>query len=76
MGMREFEQNGEFSDIHEALLNQIRGRHGWLRMKVDAAAREGTRLATCEGGIYPVIMTTILFSMISYNLRNGLMRTL
>ena len=40
---REFEQSGEFSDIHEALINQICQRHDKLRMKVDAAARNGTR---------------------------------
>ena len=39
---REFEQNGEFSDVHEALISEIRQRQDKLRMKVDAAAREGT----------------------------------
>ena len=39
---REFEKNGEFSDIHEALISQIRQRQDKLRMRVDAAAREGT----------------------------------
>jgi len=38
---REFEQSGEFSDIHERLINEIRQRQDKLRMKVDAAAREG-----------------------------------
>ena len=38
---REFEQNGEFLDIHEALTSQIRQRQDKLRIKVDAAAREG-----------------------------------
>jgi len=38
---REFEQNGEFSDSHEALIIQIRQRQDKLRMRVDAAAREG-----------------------------------
>ena len=39
---REFEKNGEFSDVHEALISEIRQRQDKLRMKVDAAAREGT----------------------------------
>ena len=39
---REFEQNGEFSDSHEELISEIRQRQDKLRMKVDAAAREGT----------------------------------
>ena len=39
---REFAQTGEFSDVHEALISQIRQRHDELRTKVDAAAREGT----------------------------------
>jgi len=39
---REFAQTGEFSDVHEALISQIRQRHDKLRTKVDAAAREGT----------------------------------
>jgi hypothetical protein len=39
---REFTKNGKFSDIHEALISQIRQGHDKLRMKVDAAAREGT----------------------------------
>jgi len=38
---REFEQGGEFSDVHEALMSQIRQRQDKLKMKVDAAAREG-----------------------------------
>ena len=40
---REFEKNGEFSDIHEALISEIRERQDKLRRKVDAAAREATR---------------------------------
>ena len=39
---REFKQNGEFSDVHEAMINQICQRQDKLRMKVDAAVREGT----------------------------------
>ena len=39
---REFKQNGEFSDVQEAMINQICQRQDKLRMKVDAAAREGT----------------------------------
>jgi hypothetical protein len=39
---REFAQTVEFSDVHEALISQIRQRHDKLRTKVDAAAREGT----------------------------------
>jgi hypothetical protein len=39
---QEFEQKGEFSDIHDALMRQISQRQDELRMKVDAAAREGT----------------------------------
>jgi predicted nucleic acid-binding Zn-ribbon protein len=39
---REFEKNGEFSDIHETLISEIRQREDKLRRKVDAVAREGT----------------------------------
>ena len=38
---REFRRNGEFSDVHEALMNDIRNRHDQLRTKVDASVREG-----------------------------------
>jgi hypothetical protein len=38
---REFAQNGEFSDVHEALISEIRKRQDKFRTKVDAAAREG-----------------------------------
>jgi len=38
---QEFVQLGEFSDIHEALIGEIRQRHDKLRAKVDAAAGEG-----------------------------------
>jgi tetrahydromethanopterin S-methyltransferase subunit G len=39
---REFAQSGEFSNVHEALMREIRQRQDELRTKVDAAAREGT----------------------------------
>jgi hypothetical protein len=45
-GRGEFAQSGEFSDVHEALMGEIRQRHDELRTKVDAAAREG------KGGIW------------------------
>ena len=38
---REFAQNGEFSDVHEALISEIRKRQDEFRTKVDAAARQG-----------------------------------
>lgn len=38
--MRKFEQADEFSDVHEALINQIRQRQDKLGMKADAAARD------------------------------------
>jgi hypothetical protein len=37
---REFAQNGEFLDVHEALISEIRKRQDEFRTKVDAAARE------------------------------------
>ncbi len=40
---QEFVQTGKFSDIHEALINQIRQRQNRLKMRVDAAARVGTK---------------------------------
>jgi deoxyadenosine/deoxycytidine kinase len=39
---REFEEKGEFSDTHEALLQQIHLRRDQLRAKVNAAIRQGT----------------------------------
>src|SRR5262245_19421964 len=39
---REFAENGEFSDVHEALISEIRKRQDEFKTKVDAAAREGT----------------------------------
>jgi hypothetical protein len=39
---RELGRNGEFSDIHEALMGDIRKRHDRLRMRVDAADHEGS----------------------------------
>lgn len=39
---REFAQRGEFSDVHEALMSEIRQRQDRLRKKVDAASRDGT----------------------------------
>ncbi|MGA2127688.1 MAG: hypothetical protein ABSG76_16230, partial [Xanthobacteraceae bacterium] len=38
---QEFRRNGEFSDVHEALVNDIRKRHDQLRTKVDAVVHEG-----------------------------------
>jgi hypothetical protein len=38
---REFAQNGEFLDVHEALISEIRNRQDEFRTKVDAAARQG-----------------------------------
>ena len=40
---REFSQSGEFSNVHEKLLGQIRQRHDGLKMRVDAAIRDGTK---------------------------------
>jgi hypothetical protein len=38
---REFAQHGEFSDIHETLVSEIRQRQDEFRTKVDAATRAG-----------------------------------
>jgi hypothetical protein len=37
----EFAQNGEFSDIHDSLIREIRKRQDEFRTKVGAAARQG-----------------------------------
>jgi hypothetical protein len=34
-------KNGEFSDVHEARISEIRKRQDEFRTKVNAAAREG-----------------------------------
>jgi hypothetical protein len=41
--MEEFRKKGEFSDIHEALMNQIRERNEELKKKVSEAEQKGTR---------------------------------
>jgi deoxyadenosine/deoxycytidine kinase len=38
---REFEERGQFSDIHRRLMKEIGQRAEKLRARVDAAAREG-----------------------------------
>jgi len=48
---REFEQTGEFSDAHEALIRAIRQRHDELKAQVDDAAQRGTKRALVRAEI-------------------------